>query len=760
MQLKFSVTNQSLTRLGSFRPVEETVNYLTCLFTFNTTDWDNTTKTAVFELTTDLGVVGTSYSVLLTDNSCVVPTEVLQTGTLNISVFGSSANYRITTDICSVSIADSLYTTGQTPADPTTAIYDQLVTAIAGKGDNLTYSGNKLSLLSGTNVLSSVTIAGGSGGGSVVTESTVNGNILVDGSEMVVYTLPLDVATVGQIPTKISQLTNDSGYITSAPVQSVNGKTGIVELTASDVGALSSATSYVSSVNGQSGAVTIGNATNASSGLMSSADKIKVDGVESGSQANVIESVSQNGTALTITNKNVNVTVPTKTSEITNDSNYVQDSNYIHTDNNFTNEDLTKLNGISTGAQVNVIESVQQNGTALAITNKTVNVTVPTKTSELTNDSGYLTTAPVTSVNSQTGAVVLTTDNVSATTTNRYVPAIPTDNSSSSFLNGDGAFVPIAVGGASSISDIYFSNTTSSVVTTYKDLNYVADTTPTEVSITGTNASDTLGQTYLYPTVIDTNVIEGGNWGSRITARCSSTSGTNRLKFVAFLRHADGTETDLFTKYSSNVTSTTNLSYYTETNRTQYFCVSTDRFGIRVYFNTNRNSSTTIYYTIGGTSPSYINAPVALRHSQLRDLNGLADYQHVTAAQVTKLSGIETGAQVNTVTSVNGLTGAVQTTTANTTQSFETVTDTGAVSKTLTANTLCNFTGAVTTLTITLPTTYSVADEFNFVFTTDSTGGNLALPSTVTWLSGSAPSLAASTYYEVSICNNKAVIAP
>ena len=90
----------------------------------------------------------------------------------------------------------------------------------------------------------------------------------------------------------------------------------------------------------------------------------------------------------------------------------------------------------------------------------------------------------------------------------------------------------------------------------------------------------------------------------------------------------------------------------------------------------------------------------------------------------------------------------------------ETVTNTGAVTKALTANKFCNFTGAVTTLTITLPDTFNAWDEFNFCFTTDSTGGNLALPSTVTWLSGSVPSLAASTYYEVSICNNKAVIAP
>jgi len=39
------------------------------------------------------------------------------------------------------------------------------------------------------------------------------------------------------IPTKTSELTNDSGFITSAPVTSVNSKTGAVELSAADVGA-------------------------------------------------------------------------------------------------------------------------------------------------------------------------------------------------------------------------------------------------------------------------------------------------------------------------------------------------------------------------------------------------------------------------------------------------------------------------------------------------------------------------------------------
>lgn len=45
-------------------------------------------------------------------------------------------------------------------------------------------------------------------------------------------------ADVSAIPTKTSDLTNDSGFITSAPVASVNSQTGAVTLDATDVGAL------------------------------------------------------------------------------------------------------------------------------------------------------------------------------------------------------------------------------------------------------------------------------------------------------------------------------------------------------------------------------------------------------------------------------------------------------------------------------------------------------------------------------------------
>lgn len=71
-------------------------------------------------------------------------------------------------------------------------------------------------------------------------------------------------------------------------------------------------------------------ATQSTHGLMSAADKVKLDGVATGAQVNVIETVKVNGTALTPSSKAVDVTVPTKTSDLTNDSNFVTDASYAH----------------------------------------------------------------------------------------------------------------------------------------------------------------------------------------------------------------------------------------------------------------------------------------------------------------------------------------------------------------------------------------------------------------------------------------------
>lgn len=115
----------------------------------------------------------------------------------------------------------------------------------------------------------------------------------------------------------------------------------------------------------------------------------KVDEIISeGGEPNTIESISVNGTAVAPdAQKNVALTVPTATSDLTNDSNFAVDANYVHTDNNYTTTEKTKLEGVEAGAEANVIETVKVNGTALTPdAQKAVDVTVPTKVSDLTND--------------------------------------------------------------------------------------------------------------------------------------------------------------------------------------------------------------------------------------------------------------------------------------------------------------------------------------------------------------------------------------
>lgn len=63
--------------------------------------------------------------------------------------------------------------------------------------------------------------------------------------------------------------------------------------------------------------------------------------------------------------------------------------------NDYTTDEKTKLANVAAGAQVNVLEGIQKNGDTVTITNKIANISVPTRTSDLTNDSGFITTSDV-----------------------------------------------------------------------------------------------------------------------------------------------------------------------------------------------------------------------------------------------------------------------------------------------------------------------------------------------------------------------------
>ena len=131
----------------------------------------------------------------------------------------------------------------------------------------------------------------------------------------------------------------------------------------------------------------------------STTDKNKLSGIATGAQVNVIESVKLNGTALTITDKAVDVTVPTKTSELTNDSNYVVSTSLATVATSGSYNDLSNKPTIPTVN--NATLTIQKNGTTVktftanASSNVTANITVPTNNNELTNGAGYQTATQV-----------------------------------------------------------------------------------------------------------------------------------------------------------------------------------------------------------------------------------------------------------------------------------------------------------------------------------------------------------------------------
>ena len=119
------------------------------------------------------------------------------------------------------------------------------------------------------------------------------------------------------------------------------------------------------------------------------------------------------------TNETINITVPTATSELTNDSNFVESSDLATVATSGSYTDLSDKPTIPTVN--NATLTIQKNGTnvqtftANQSTNATANITVPTKTSDLTNDSGFITSdntkIPLAGSNAISGSLIpATTD--------------------------------------------------------------------------------------------------------------------------------------------------------------------------------------------------------------------------------------------------------------------------------------------------------------------------------------------------------------
>ena len=254
--------------------------------------------------------------------------------------------------------------------------------------------------------------------------------------------------TSADVPTKVSELTNDSGYITSAalsPYSTTQQMNNAISTAVADKADRSEIPTKVSELTNDSGFV---NSTQVNTALaaytypsqdlytqsdidtmLSQISSLKievVDALPSTGNADTIYllKVRQQGNDMyqeyfwvnnaweliggidltdyyTKTEVNTLLTakadvsaIPTKTSDLTNDSHFAVDANYVHTDNNYTTAEKNKLAGIAAGAEVNVQSNWAQTNSSADdfIKNKP---SIPAKTSDLTNDSGFITTSAI-----------------------------------------------------------------------------------------------------------------------------------------------------------------------------------------------------------------------------------------------------------------------------------------------------------------------------------------------------------------------------
>lgn len=254
--------------------------------------------------------------------------------------------------------------------------------------------------------------------------------------------------TSADVPTDVSELTNDAGYITSAaltPYSTTQQMNAAISTAVANKADRSEIPTKVSDLTNDSGFV---NSTQVNTALAAytypSQDLYTQSDIDtmlaqiSSLKIEVVDSLPQTGSADTIyflrvrqqgndiyqeyfwvnntweliggidltdyyTKTEVNTlltakadvsAIPTKTSDLTNDSNFAVDANYVHTDNNYTTAEKNKLAGIAAGAEVNIQSNWTQTDSSADdfIKNKP---SIPAKTSDLTNDSGFITTAAI-----------------------------------------------------------------------------------------------------------------------------------------------------------------------------------------------------------------------------------------------------------------------------------------------------------------------------------------------------------------------------
>ena len=265
--------------------------------------------------------------------------------------------------------------------------------------------------------------------------------------------------------------------------------------------------------------------------------------------------------------------------ELNNDAGYITGIN---------SEDVTDALGYTpynstnpNGYQENVIESIEVNGTAQTISNKTVDITVPTDTSDLTNGAGYITSASLPTVNDSTitfqknGSTVESitlnqsnneTINFSIPTTASDINAVPTSRT---------------INGKALTSNISLDSTDVGALSDTTTINDLTTTTQQNALDSGANTTN-IGQ--IATNTSDITTIEG-----KIPTQAST---SNQLADKNFVNSSIATNT---ANFIGTFQSVADLEAYsgTLTNNDYAFVETTDTAGNTLYDRYKYTTATT-----------------------------------------------------------------------------------------------------------------------------------------------------------------------
>ena len=228
--------------------------------------------------------------------------------------------------------------------------------------------------------------------------------------------------------------------------------------------------------------------------------------------------------------------------------------------NDYTTTEKTKLSGIATGAQVNVIETIKVNNTALTPSSKAVNITVPTKVSDLTNDSGFISsyteTDPVYSASAAAGITSSDITNWNNKTSNIGTITGVSANGTSVATSGV-ANIPAASTSAYGVTQL--SSSTSSTSTTLA-------ATPSAVKAAYDRASTAITNASTNATAI-TNIKDGTNldsFGDVESALANKADSTSVTFQISALSDEIYDNCEIVSNKSTSITSSsTNTQYPT-----------------------------------------------------------------------------------------------------------------------------------------------------------------------------------------------------